>query len=260
VEVGNSDKCSELCLLKKLFLITINCRNRQQIYPYRSMKHIFLGLLLLTLIGACTESPDSRKQNAECYVRFLAQEEQWFAEVTLREENATKSEMLAIESPAGVRYQGIRMSVLPVQGITYRLEQAGGYSETQQFDWQDTQNQDYSLKLDMPAIVRFSFGTDRLSNKKPATLRWDGKPLEQQESMVMMWEQADGKFTVPMEIRGTAGQDRIEFPAAQLSKLPAGTWVLYLVRKKRVKQKINGTNTIAVLEYYSHSDTLQIVD
>ena len=70
-------------------------------------------------------------------------------------------------------------------------------------------------------LLWFTFGTKNLSNKQPASLRWDGAPLERNESVVFMWESTDGGLTVPMEITGSQGMDHIDFPAAQMAKIPS---------------------------------------
>lgn len=224
------------------------------------MKYIFWGVLFLFFWNACSDGQLARKRSAEFYVRYLAPEQQWLAEVNLRESIEGKNSRQDVESPAGVRYQGVLMRTIPANGITYQLLQGGGYTPKHTFEWQDSQKQPHVFEMEMPAIRNFSFGSDSLSNKKPASLRWEGAPLEAQESVVMMWETTNGEMTVPMEIISSPGQKSIEFPAAQMGKLPAGTWSLYLVRKKRTKQQIDGTKAMGLVEYYTHSDTLVVHD
>ncbi|MCB0533759.1 MAG: hypothetical protein H6574_12920 [Lewinellaceae bacterium] len=222
------------------------------------MKFIFLGLVSVFLWQACSDSAAARRRTAECYVRYDALDGQWLSEVTLREGVDGQSGGKAVESPTGVRYQNVLMRTLPFKDITYRLEQAGGYTATHKFEWQDSDEKKYRFEMDMPAMTGFTFGTKNLSNKQPASLRWDGAPLERNESVVFMWESTDGGLTVPMEITGSQGMDHIDFPAAQMAKIPAGNWSLYLVRKKQVKRDLDGTQTVGVVEYYSRPDTFSV--
>ncbi len=222
------------------------------------MKHIFLGLVSVFLWQACSDGAAARRQTAECYVRYIAPEGQWLAEVTLREGVDGQPGGQAVESPTGVRYQNVLMRTLPFEDVTYRLEQAGGYTAEHKFEWQDSDEKRHSFEMNMPAITGFTFGTKNLSNKQPATLRWDGAPLDQNESLVFMWESTDGGLTVPMEIIASPGMDHIDFPAAQMAKIPAGNWSLYLVRKKQVKRNLDGVQAVGVVEYYSRPDTLLV--
>ena len=225
------------------------------------MKRIFLAAPLFFLVAACAGPSVQGEKKAECYVRYLAPESQSFAEVRLLEETPGQNSMKAVESPAGVRYQGVLMRMLDAQGITYRLEQGGGYAPQHRFEWQDNREKPQAFEMQLPAITGFTFGADAVSNKNPATLRLEGAPLDRQETIVMIWESADGQgFTIPMEISASQGQDKIEFPAAQMGKIPTGTWSLYLVRKKRVKTELNGTTVLGVAEYYSQSDTIRVFE
>ena len=223
------------------------------------MKHTFFwGLLLLSALGACTENSKLEKNRASCYVRYLAPEGQLQAEFKLTTVQQGNETPQPTEVPDGPYHQGVLMSVVPSSGFTYRLEQPGGYAADHRFDWKNKQGQAQTFSMSMSAIQSFSFEPKVLSNKKPATLRWLGQALEQGESIVMMWESTDGGLTVPMEIIGSPGQKQIDFPAAQMAKLPAGEWTLYLVRKKRVKAEVNGTTTSGMMEYYTQVDTLTV--
>ncbi|MBK6933229.1 MAG: hypothetical protein IPH12_21110 [Saprospirales bacterium] len=221
------------------------------------MKYIFFLALGFPLISACTDTPSARKRTAECYVRYLASEGQFRAEVTLREARGPQAELEAIEAPEGVRYNGTLMPAVYGKGVRYQLEQPAGYHNRHTFSWKYGE-QAFSFPVDLPAITSFSFGPGRLSRQRPDTLRWNGAPLEQGESIVLLWESTGGSLTVPMEISGIPGQKTIEFPAAKLAALAPGTWTLYLVRKKRVKAEQNGAILYGLAEYFTASDTLKV--
>ncbi len=219
------------------------------------MKRTFFWVLTILILGACAGTTNIEKMSASCYVRYLAPESALYAEFKLRPENPAGK---AIELPAGVRYQGTLMNKLSIPELTYRLEQSGGFAEAQQFDWKDPQQQDHSFKSKMAVIQSFAFEPAVLSTQKPATMQLVGPPLEKGESIVMIWESLVGNLTVSMEVRATAGQQQIDFPASQLAKLTPGEWTLYLVRKKGVSADVDGTPIVGIMEYYSHPDTLTV--
>ena len=115
-----------------------------------------------------------------------------------------------------------------------------------------------ALKDVTKAISSFRFGEEPLSRSRPATLRWEGGPLEKGETLVLMWENRALGQTVPMEIIRSGGDASLDFPAAKIAELPAGQWTLYLVRKRLAKTEAPGMRAEAVLEYYSKSDTIEV--
>lgn len=223
------------------------------------MKQLFWGAFATCLLWSCSETPDARVRTADCYVRYLKPESQVFSEVVLRTETPGEAGTKSVEASEGVRYRGILMRSLNLQGVTtYRLEQPGGYAPEHTFEWK-AEHQQHTFQMNLPPIFAFSFDSDTLSHKKPATLTWEGAPLGKGENIVLIWENITQGLTVPMEIIGYPGQDRIEFPAAQLTKLTPGTWTLYLVRKKSNQTTANGINLRGIAEYYTDLDTVTVV-
>lgn len=223
------------------------------------MKYIFFWILAVYTLNACTETGrPAIKRKAEFYVRYLAPEGQLLAEATVKEQQPGKAGMQAIEIPGGIRYRDVLMPAVRLQGSSYQMEQSAGYSSTHIFTWKDEQNSNCTFELELPAITAFSFDSAPLSRQKPASLRWEGAPLQQGESLVFMWENAAEQSTVPMEVSGSGGMDRIDFPAAQLSKLTPGEWTLYLVRRKSAKTEVNGFAVKGLAEYFTRVDTIQV--
>lgn len=239
-------------------MIDKQAAHKQQRYLYHTMKQVFFWLLLISSFFACTNGSGREKTSARCYVRYLAPEGRVMAEFSLRVEKEGDSAPQPVEVPDGARYQGVLMNLLPVQGMTYQLEQSGGFAVEHQFNWKDLNDQKQQFKMSMEPIRSFSFDPTTLSNQAPATLRWDGPPLEQGESLVLMWELADGSRTVPMELIASSGQSQIDFPVGQMAKLDPGKWSLYLVRKKKITDEVAGTSIIGALEYYTQVDTLEV--
>ncbi|TNE51657.1 MAG: hypothetical protein EP344_16520 [Bacteroidetes bacterium] len=224
------------------------------------MKHSLFLILLIAALGSCTDPADNLERRAECYVRYLVPEGQLLAELSLRREfeDQKQNGLQPITSPGGARYRGTLMEQVTLRGVAYQIEQLGGYPSTHTFEWNDAKGAPRSFTMELAAIPSFSFSPSPISLKKPATLTWEGAPLEKGEALVFMWESVDGRLTVPMDIIGTPGQKQIDFPAAQLSKLQPGIWTLYLVRKKQVRSKVENTDVIGLMEYYTRVDTITI--
>ncbi len=165
-----------------------------------------------------------------------------------------------IDIPGGIQFQGTAMRALPVHGITYSLEYPAAHTPTVDFEWTNTSGKKGLFQLEMPAIDSFFFDKEALSLKTSAYLQWIGKALQPSESLVFMWEKADGSTTVPMEVSTTLGKPLIEVPAAKLGQLGAGDWNLYLVRKQAGKAENPDYAIQYAAEYYTKTRKIRILD
>jgi hypothetical protein len=225
------------------------------------MRQIFFLTLAAAIWSGCSEAPAAPKRTADCYVRYLKPEGQLLAETILREQAPGQTDAKSVEAPNGIRYLGSLMRAMDLQGTTtYRAERTDGYAPDHIFTWKDSDGNPYTFKMNLPPITAFSFDPATISRKKPATLTWSGAPLEKGERIAMIWESTDGSRTVPMEILGMPGQNRIEFPAAQLAKLEPGTWSLYLVRKKNIQTELPGATVRCTAEYYTDEIVFTVTD
>ncbi len=216
--------------------------------------------MLFCGVGAfCSPVPKKKSQRVDCYVRYLVPEAQLHAELSLREGPPGQAAQNPAAIPGGVRYQGVLMHELDGgEGISYRSDRSGGYNPQHVFAWTDEFKKAKQFRMELSPITAFTFGSATLSRQSPATFSWEGAPLEKGEALVFLWETADRRNTVPMEVIATPGQQRIEFPAAKIAKLTPGVWTLYIVRKKLAKADLEGTAVTCIAEFYSRVDTLTI--
>ncbi len=225
------------------------------------LKRLLRFLLFAQLISgaaACHAPTSTSPEEVECYVRYLKPEGQALAQMVVRRRE--REEMRSAEVPGGVRYREALMQMVVLEGtITYRSETSGAFAAQHTFAWSDAEGQPRTFTLQMSPASDLSFGSPTLPLSRPATLRWHGPPIAENESWVVLWEKADRSATVPMEIISAAGMDFIEFPAAQLAKLGPGTWTYYVVRRKAFRQEVPGYLLKGVAEYYSDPDTVQLV-
>ncbi|MCS7037576.1 MAG: hypothetical protein RMJ33_01980 [Saprospiraceae bacterium] len=215
-------------------------------------------LLLLAWLCACRPSEPGITEEVECYVRYLKPEGQTLAEMVVR--RRAGNEARPAEIPGGVRYRGTPMQAIALDSATtYRLEGKNPFATEHSFAWTDTRGRPREFVLSMPPISNLSFGGKTLPIRQPATLRWSGPPITQNEAWVILWEKTDQSAVTPMEIITAAGMDYIEFPAAQLAKLGPGTWSYYVVRQKAFRQEEAGLLLKGIAEYYSDPDTIRLV-
>lgn len=235
--------------------MTFHLPLRQRYLAY-NMKFVFFSLPIALAFAGCQAAPSVTKGTLQCYVRFDASRGQVQADASLY----PGPDLLAppMEMPGGFLYQGTAMKIIPVQGLTYRRTYAAGFVPEHTFGWTDAQGQRQQVSFPMAAMLEFTFGDQPLSRTQPATLRWEGGPLEKGEALVLMWENKALNQTVPMEIVRSSGDASIEFPAAKIAELPPGQWMLYIVRKRLAKASAGSIAAEGVLEYYSKSDTIEV--
>lgn len=219
------------------------------------MKHIFFLILTALAFSTCTNPEKAKKRALNCYVRYLAAEGQLRAEAVLKETTAA-GQAQPVEMTGGIRYQGKDMQVMPVMGITYRIDKSGGFAPRHVFSWKNAKDQPLEFSLDMRPIHKFGFGSKTIRRDQAATFTWEGEALDKTESLVFLWENTTRNSTVPMEVYNSGGMNRLDFPAAKLAELQPGQWTLYLVRKKINTQTIDGMEATGISEYYSSTDTI----
>jgi hypothetical protein len=253
-EVGISALSAEICADLNYSTNLSLLPDRRQRYSDKYMKHIFFSILTALAFLHCKDAPPAPKNILTCYVRFDAAGRKVKAEASLHD-GATKQ---VIELPGGIRFQTTEMKILPVRGITYTAEYAAAYTPEQVFDWKNKKGERGQFKLNLPRIDSFFFDTKVLSVKKPANLRWIGKALDKNETLVFIWENAASGTTVPMEVSTTLGEPLIEIPAAKLAQLGAGDWTLYLVRKRIERSELADFKVESTGEYYTKPIKLKV--
>lgn len=229
----------------------------KELTPFSAKPLLFIAAF--GLLGCRQSYPSSTSEVAECYVRYMKPEGQFLAEAVVRRRQ--DDSWRAVEVPGGMRYLGTLMRTLPMEsGFTYRSEGHTSYKAEHFFNWTDEKGRTHRFNLSVLPVLNLSFGSKTLSRSKPAVLTWNGPPITEGETWVLLWEEVGRSITVPMEIIGTPGQERIEFPAVQMAEVPPGRWTYYIVRKKAFRQEEPGLLLKGLTEYYSDVDTVTVVD
>jgi hypothetical protein len=223
-------------------------------------KYFFFSLAIFIGIQ-CKNStkPNEPMQIFDAFVQVLEQEGKIRTQATLRSmpgTGAATGEMLPVEVPGGIKYQGTAMKVRPSVGLSYALDFPGRYQAEHQFDWGNPPGN--TVVATMPNTPEFSFGGDNIKYGQPVTCTWKGEPLQRGETLIFMWENLSTHTAVPIELYANTSQPSVSLPAAKMKDVTPGKWSIYLVRKRLTKGQLKNTQTQVVCEFYSKSDTITV--
>jgi len=217
------------------------------------MRFSFFLILAAWFFAACSTHPKPEKRSFRCYVRYVEDRAQLYAEA-----NLLGPDSLPVTPPGGLLFEGLEMNAPPVSGAGFRYQHNGAPTEKAHFSWTDGTGQKHEFALPILPLTDFGFGASSVMRNRPDTLRWKGEALTPGETLVLMWENLEKGTTKPMEIYNTGAQKDIVFPAAKMAELTPGRWTLYLVRKKMVKGDASGVPATGIVEYYTRPDTLEV--
>jgi hypothetical protein len=227
----------------------------RQRYLYLNMKFIFFSILTALAFFHCAVPVPQPKLSLDVYVRYLSDTKQIRAEATYKE---GAPELQAVAPKNGIKYQNLDMTLKPYQGLTFQKSGPMEFMKKQRFNWSDNAGKEHQFELKMEPFDVFSFEQEPLSIKKPVLFTWKGEGLQRGEVLVFLWERIGDGETVKMEIYQDITEPEIKFTASKIAELKPGKWKLYLVRKKMIRESIDGVDATGILEYYSKTDTLEV--
>lgn len=209
------------------------------------MRIFFLLLTTLALFSCQNEHKDS-PQTLNCYVRFDSDSNLFTAEAGFTDEKTRK----AVEFPDGVTFQ--KMEMKPVAGYgMYQYEDYARFAPEPVFAWTDAQNNKQRYQSNIDSVSQISLGSRTISMSKAASLTWQGKALGKGETLLFVWQKADGGENQSLEVSSTNPLPVVDIPVEKLKKLSPGKWSLYLVRKKLLKDTVGQVKVNCISEYYS---------
>jgi hypothetical protein len=220
------------------------------------MKRIFFSILTTLAFSFCQQSTVPVDKSLEFYIRFDEEQGISKAEANMYEGTLGGSK---IEIKGGMQYQGVEMTLMPIQGMQYRKEFKAAFKPEHVFSWMDEKGIRQSVPLKMNTFNNFTFGSDTLRRDQAVNLRWKGDLFEKGESLVLIWENSATNQTHSMELYTTSVENSIPFAAAKISELPKGVWKLYLVRKQLVKTNQPHLYIQGKIEHYTKTRTITIL-
>lgn len=220
-------------------------------------KLIFFSILTTLAFSYCKSQEDNTLRTFDCYVRYDEVQGVERAECHLVE-GATSG--LGAQIPGGVTYRGEEMKAMEMHGVQYRLEKKTPFPDNRKFAFAFGNKKNFEFDLPMDGVKNFRFEEDTIVRfGQAAKLRWDGRPLQKGESMVLLWEKEDNSQTVPIELISQASEPVVDFPAAKLKDISKGKWILYVVRKRLTKANVNGISVTGISELYSKTKKITVL-
>jgi hypothetical protein len=219
--------------------------------------HILLFGIITFLMSCQSEAPKEEKSDkskpstfANFYVRFLQKEKQTKATATFQN-GMTQQQAQPLKIEQGVFFHNGNMveRTIPKIGPRYQASYDGPFSATYKFQFQDPLKGKTDHIVQVNPILDFSFEGE-VSKSKGATLSWDGPPLNKNEALVFLIQDAKNKSR-SFELKGKTNASKIDVASKHLSQLELGIAKIYLVRKQsRAAQKPNLV-ILAETEFYT---------
>ena len=213
----------------------------------------------LLLIVACKSTETTKEQKLSFYIRYLAQEQKILAETSIQAPNKDDN-LTDIQVPGGIEFNNQPMEIMPYQGLKYRYESPTVFEKNNVFRWdlESERPKEYTVKIN--PINRFGFRSDTISRTKADALGWEGDPLSGRETLLLLWQNLETNQSHKMEFASNNPIPIADFPAAKIREIEAGIWSLYIVRRRPVRDTLGGMPIEGIIEYFSTTDTLTVIE
>lgn len=226
----------------------------------RISRSIFPLLAILTL-WYCNE-PATVQQPlifGDLYMRFLQETGQIKAEASFFEGDSLSSAQPK-ELTGGVSFLGSGMESRRIGDRLLRYQYIGNgqFPEKPVFVVRGEADGEYRFETNMVPVDSFSADTT-LSKSAPYRIGLNGMPLQAEESLVLLFSDGAGKAW-PVTLLGPLDGPDIVLTPEQLAPLAVGRGQLYLVKKQRKEIEEGLYSVLLVVEYYTKSQDLVIVD
>ncbi|MEM6967637.1 MAG: hypothetical protein AAF573_22935, partial [Bacteroidota bacterium] len=196
---------------------------------------------------------------ANFYVRYLQSEKMAKANATFRS-GMTQENSEPLDLPKGVFFHNGNMNPRKIDGVgtRYSYNFKGDFSDNFQFRFEDPLKGKVSHDIQMNPITNYSFEGD-ISKSNGITVKWEGAPLNENESMVFLISNENAKHP-PFEIKGGTTTSEIKIPAEKLTRINTGPSTMYMVRKQtQITQKPNFV-ALSEMEFYTSEKDIDIVE
>ena len=230
----------------------------------KKIPHILFFGIITFLMSCQTEAPKEEKSDkskpstfANFYVRFFQTQNKTEA-TAIFQNGMTQQQAKSLKIEKGVFFHNGNMVErnIPTIGTRYQAFYHGPFSETYKFQFEDPLKGKTDHIVEVNSISDFSFKGE-ISKSKGATLTWDGSPLNKNEAIVFLIQDAKNKSR-SFELKGRTNASKINIASKHLSKLELGAAKIYLVRKRsEVEQKPNLV-ILAETEYYTNEKEFRI--
>lgn len=218
---------------------------------------LFLGFIAF-LMSCQTEAPKQEKSDkskpstfANFYVRFFQTQNRTEA-TAIFQNGMTQQQSKSLKIEKGVFFHNGNMveREVPKIGTRYKAFYEGSFSETYKFQFQDPLRGKTDQIIKINPISDFSFEGE-ISKSKGATLSWIGSPLNENEAIVFLIQDAKNKSR-SFELKGRTSSSKMNIASQHLSQLELGTSKIYLVRKQSIAEQKPNLIILVETEFYSN--------
>ncbi|MFK8009639.1 MAG: hypothetical protein AB8H03_24980 [Saprospiraceae bacterium] len=227
--------------------------------------HCILLFGIITFLMSCqTEASKEEKSDkskpstfVNFYVRFLQKENQTEATATFQN-GMTQQQAKPLKIEKGVFFHNGNMveRTIPKIGTRYQAFYDGPFSPTYKFQFQDPLKGKTDHIAQINQILDFSFEGE-ISKSKGAKLSWEGAPLNKNEALVFLIQDAKNKSR-SFELKGKTDVSKIDIASKHLSQLELGAATIYLVRKQSKAEQKPNLVILAETEFYTLEKSILI--
>jgi hypothetical protein len=236
---------------------------------------LFLFTFLFTFCACQPESPtqtpvtDSpnmaapEKISTHYYIRYIADEASLKAEATFFAEDGNQKKKARQFNGVMLGNSEMRLDEFNKEKPYYKLERSNEKLGKTTFRYINDKGHKEQDELILPLLERFTF-SGNISRSKDNQLSWEGLPLGDKESLVLLFTNEQDR-TVSTIVNGPTSEPSIIIDAEKTAKLHKGKNRVYIVRKNRSLENKTGADGTprevrALMEYYSLTVDVMVVD
>lgn len=218
------------------------------------VKFFICSIFIFILSCQTGTNQNEEKISVEYYFRFLEPEQQMRAEATFFKGDSTKRRNIRVEK---VYFQEKAMEArqLKMHGTRYRSEINGSYPQSLSFRFINKKGKTHTHQTAMAPIL--SFDVKESSENNEMILSWEGTPLSQEESIVLLFSDKN-EVVISHTHEGATPKSSLTFSKEKLKDLANGNGKLYLVKKRLSKDIQKNTLVQTLVEYYTDAITFKI--
>ena len=209
-----------------------------------------ISLLLIFGLLACENPKPKEYLPADLYLRVDSGRVK--AEAKFNDRNGRS--VILQKTPT---LNGKPMELLAEAGNVYLFDAPGKDTEKFKFEWKDPSGDSTLYTVQPNPISDFFFDTEPLKAGEKAFFKYEGKPIQDNETLLFFWEKVGGDV-VTMETKIPPSTTTMFMPPSEMKKLSKGEWSLYLVRKQRINDINNPFPVVGNVEFYTQSKTFEV--
>lgn len=227
----------------------------------KNLKLTFLSIILILIVSCQSETEKSDKTQpttfVHFYMRFLQSDNQVKSTATFsRGMTQETSQPIKVEKGVFFYNSNMKENFLKDFGVRYTYDFKGSFSDKYLFRFIDPLKGNTEHKLNINSISSFSI--EEISKSKGMKISWEGKPLNENETLVILINSEKNKLST-LEVKGKTDTPNITISPSKLSAIALGKLKIYLVRKQfQVTQKPNFV-ALSETEFYTNETEAVVV-